>query len=546
MENIFLYIHQFFSSYQGWFLGFLFFISKLIFLYIVFVVLMQGLFAYLPRTVRELLNFEGERKLLVLPLVLLYGFLRPFLSVPFLVVSKLLHLLFGEGRRPQGFMFLVDRFVLLNSWNRGLLLNGKRDRMSESNSFTHCLVVAKTGGGKSSTFIIPNLLTLRNCSILCTDLSGELYRKTAGYMKKTGFDIQIMNPENLAMSSQYNPLESLRTHQDILDLAHILITSSNSNPNDPFWNNGAKKLLELVISVLVSQREKLKQAGSENPAKYCHLANVRYLLNNFGKNGKGIDQFVKRYGSIEILNEWQGFRSQNERTTESFLSTALTALSIIGNPDIARLTSRNDFDFKKLRDQKTIVYLQIPQERLGTYSFLLSLFYAQFFGACFREMENGLPVYCLLDEAGHTKIPNLATTITTIRKYNVSISLILQSLTQLDTAYGRDEADTIIGGGINSQIYFAGLDLNTCKRLEQILGTREIKKEGREVVRPLMDAQTVRMMKQNTALYLFSNLKPTLLYLKPYYKSFALNMKSQMKPPQARAKEIKPVEYVDL
>ena len=355
-----------------------------------------------------------------------------------------------------------------------------------------------------------------------------------------------MNPENLERSSQYNPLESLQTHQDILDLAHILITSSNSNPADPFWNNGAKKLLELVISALVSQREILKKAEAKNPAKYCHLANVRFLLNNFGKNGKGIDQFVKRYGSPEILNEWQGFRTQNERTTESFLSTALTALSIIGNPDIARLTAKNDFDFGELRRSKTIVYLQIPQERLGTYSFLLSLFYAQFFSACFREAEHGLPVYCLLDEAGHTKIPNLATTITTIRKYNVSISLILQSLTQLDTAYGRDEAETIINGGINSQIYFAGLDLNTCKRLEQILGTREINKEGREVIRPLMDSQTIRMMKQDTALYLFSNLKPTLLYLKPYYKNLSLKIKSQIKPPQAEQKELQQVEYVDL
>ena len=140
--------------------------------------------------------------------------------------------------------------------------------MSSKNSFTHCLVVAKTGGGKSSSFIIPNLLTLKNCSILCTDLSGRVISQDSGIYEKSRFFIfKYMNPENLAMSSQYNPLESLQTHQDILDLAHILITSSNSNPADPFWNNGAKKLLELVISVLVSQMRDIKESRIREPRK---------------------------------------------------------------------------------------------------------------------------------------------------------------------------------------------------------------------------------------------------------------------------------------
>ena len=541
LQYVFVLVHQFFKANESVVFSILFLISKLLFLYLVFVFLMQGLFSCLPSSFRPI-AWQGFRKSLVLPLVLFYQVLQ----LPFLLVSSGFSWLFGEGRRPQGFMNYFDRLALLNGFNSGLLLNGKNDRISKQNSLTHCLVVAKTGGGKSSTFIIPNILTLKNCSILCTDLSGELYRKTAGYMRKQGFSIQVINPENLAMSSQYNPLQYAKSHQDILDLSHILISSTNENPSDPFWNQGAKKLLELVISVLVEQKKELQRARAENPARYCNLANVRFLLNQYGKNGNGIDSFFRRYGNNTILNEWQGFRTQNERTSTSFLSTALTALSIVGNPDIAQLTSGNDFDFMNLRKQRTIVYLQIPQERLTTYSFLLNLFYSQFFSSCFRGNENGLPVYCLLDEAGHTRIPNLATIITTIRKFNVSISLILQSLTQLETAYGRTEADTIINGGINSQIYFSGLDLNTCKRLEQILGTREVMKEGREVVKPLMDSQTIRMMKENTAIYLFSNLKPTLLHLKPYYKNLSLNQKTKIQPPRIENRERKQVEYVDL
>jgi type IV secretion system protein VirD4 len=332
-------------------------------------------------------------------------------------------------------MSIFYRIYLLNPFNKGLLLNGKRDRISQKNSFTHSLVVAPAGGGKTSSFIIPNIFTLDNCSILCTDLSGELYKKTSGKMKEKGFDIKIINPTKLDISNRYNPLSSIQTHKDILDTASILVNSGTNYGNDPFWNQGAKKLIEILITSLICQREQLKKLKFKDYDKFCNLANLRHLLNSFGKGGKGIDGFIKINSIGEHQNnykEWKGFTSGNEKTTQSFLTNALNILSIIGNEDIAKLTSTNEIDFTQIRQRKTIVYLQIPQEDLETYSFLLNLFYSRFFNSCYKETsQNTLPVYCLLDEAGHTNIPSLATIITTIRKFRVSISLILQPISQL-------------------------------------------------------------------------------------------------------------------
>ena len=219
---------------------------------------------------------------------------------------------------------------------------------------------------------------------------------------------------------------------------------------------------------MVEQRKKLKNSGVKDYNKYCNLANLRNLLNNFGSKGKLIEAFIRKHGVTEngfnkTLKEWQGFTSGNEKTTQGFLSTALTALAIVGNDDIAKLTANNEIDFNQVRHQKTIVYLQIPQQSLDTYGFFLNLFYSRFFSSCFHSNDTStLPVYCLLDEAGHTRIPNLATIITTIRKYRVSISLILQSITQLETAYGESQAKTIMDGGVTSKIFYAGLDLETC------------------------------------------------------------------------------------
>jgi len=445
-----------------------------------------------------------------------------------------------QRHRPQGFMNIAKRIWLINPFRKGLLLNGLWDRISQKASFNHNIVVARIGGGKSSSFIIPNILKLNNCSILCTDLSGELHEKTSGYMARKGYDIKIINPAKLDISNRYNPLASVSTYKEILDVSAILINAGDPNPKDPFWNNGAKKLLEILITALVNQREIRSAKNIQDYDKYCNLANLKFLLNSFGRDTHCLERFIEKYsvdknGVLQNnYKEWRGFTSGNKKTTQSFLTTAQTALRIMGNDDIAKLTASNEIDLHQIRKKKTIIYLQIPQEDLSVYGFLLNLFYSRFFATCFKSRdEKTLPVYCLLDEAGHTNIPSLATTITTIRKYRVSISLILQSLSQLETAYGISQANTIINGGVANQIYFSGLDLDTCQRLEKIMGTvitEETDEKGnkRTTNKPLMDTQSIMRMRDKQAIYLYSNQKPTLLRLKPYFKHPVLNQYSKI------------------
>lgn len=456
------------------------------------------------------------------------------------VVLPMLFVLKQNHHRPQGFMSFAKRLWLINPFHKGLVLNGGLDRISQKASFTHSIVVAKTGGGKTSSFIIPNILKLDNCSILCTDLSGDLYEKTSGYMSQKGYDVKIINPTKLDISNRYNPLASISTYKEILDVASILINAGDPNPKDPFWNNGAKNLLAILITALVNQRETRKQSGIKEYDKYCNLANMRFLLNSFGRDEHKLEKFIEKHNFNKDgtpqnnYKEWRGFTSGNKKTTQSFLSTALTALRIVGNDDFAKLTASNDIDLEQIRHRKTIVYLQIPQEDLEVYGFLLNLFYSRFFSTCFKSNNtNTLPVYCLLDEAGHTNIPSLATVITTIRKYKVSISLMLQSLSQLETAYGTSQANTILNGGVASQIYHSGLDLETCERLERILGTVIIeetddKGNKKTIKKPLMDAQSIMRMKDARAIYLYSNQKPTILHLKPYFKHFILSQHSKI------------------
>jgi type IV secretory pathway TraG/TraD family ATPase VirD4 len=81
-------------------------------------------------------------------------------------------------------------------------------------------------------------------------------------------------------------------------------------------------------------------------------------------------------------------------------------------------TAKNLINFQKLRDEKTVLFFSIPEQKIPYYAFLLNLFYKQFFEFTMSDINNtNLPIYCLLDEFGNMKLPNFDTTITVIRKY---------------------------------------------------------------------------------------------------------------------------------
>jgi len=129
---------------------------------------------------------------------------------------------------------------------------------------------------------------------------------------------------------------------------------------------------------------------------------------------------------------------------------------------MASLLSNNEIRFEQLRKRKTVLYFILPSNKVKFYSFLMNLFYVELFDSLTKRLPSSvkaegqpfLPVHLMLDEFGHTSIPEFATTCTTIRKYEVSLSVILQNFTQLHTNYGNTEAKTIIEGGFQSRIFY--------------------------------------------------------------------------------------------
>lgn len=435
----------------------------------------------------------------------------------------------GMKTSPSRFMGWVERSWLLRGSNSGPLVDGKSARLSENAGYESILVQGGMGRGKSSTFVMPNLLNLpaSKPSFVISDTSGEIYQNTSGYLASQGYHIRVLNLTNPAQSETYNPLAGATSPQAIADLAKTLVKSANGRGNgqgasDPFWEQSAEKLIRIMTQCLQNQPD----------PSVRNLANLRQLITGFdghtakkGKLGK-IDQFVLNATQSDpsTFSAYQAFVHGNLKTIQAVLMTADVALDPIATPELASLTATNSIDFDELRQRPVALYVIVNQMQMDLYAFLLNMFYADLFRTLLKYPKNpGRPVWLFLDEFGHLQIPGFAVFATTARKYKVSYALFLQSLAQLEGRYGHHDARTIVEG-LGSEIYLPGTSLETARNLEARL--------GRKGGAPLMPASEIIRMKENEALMLYSNRLPILLKTKRYYRRGDLRRRAKRPPAQ--------------
>jgi len=456
-----------------------------------------------------------------------------------------------KGVKSDGLMSDYKQDKIFSHKNKGLLLDAKDKRLSIKESYNHLALISRTGGGKTTSYVIPNIFKLANekNSMVITDISGELYEKTSGYLHSKAYKIYVLNPENLNESIGYNPLYYIKDSVDIDEIATILIKSNKekdtASGETEYWENGAKSIITLFIKLLLAKG---------NP-KHLNLGNVKYLINNFGIDGKPVKHLFDEIEDEKIKDEFFALTKINPTTLTSIIATANIALNPIGiNDNLEKLTANHTINIDKFRKEKSVIFIKIPGQKQKQYKFLLNIFYQQFFNHMMIDLpkKNDLPIFGLLDEFGNMNLPNFDTTITTIRKYGISISIILQDINQLENAYGKSNAQTIINGGISSKLYYSGSGLPTTKELSEMLGEIEnIKTDinGNFYYKEekIMRANEIRTMGDDEALFITANLIPAKFKIKPYYKDFIFNQYSKLPIFKIDAREhLEDIDFIDI
>ncbi len=312
-------------------------------------------------------------------------------------------------------------------------------------------------------------------SYIFTDPKGELYDKTAGYLKQHGYEIKVLNLVRPQYSDGYNPLMHISSELDVDVIANTIVKGQKtSDSSDPYWDDMAEMLLKSLIYYLIATRPEEEQ----NLASCAEL--VRAANNKGGSNllTELMNQLPydhparMNYKSIEIAPE---------KTYGSILSSLQSKLGKFDSREIAELTSTDTINFEEIGNKKTAVYV-ISSDTHTAYDFLLTIFFSQMIQQLydFADKKGGalpMPTYFILDEfANIGKIPDFDKKISTSRSRKISFSVILQNLDQLEAVYEKSY-ETIIGN-CDTHVFLGSNSQKTVEYFSKALGEKTIERES--------------------------------------------------------------------
>ncbi|MBR0450747.1 MAG: type IV secretory system conjugative DNA transfer family protein [Oscillospiraceae bacterium] len=360
---------------------------------------------------------------------------------------------YGNRKNYEGTHYLAEGFSFdTDTWKSGTNNN--------------VMVLGPTGAGKTRNYVKPNVAHSHE-SMIILDTKGSLYEELAGELERSGFNVKVLDFTNLRKSCGYNPLDYIRydrdkgryAEQDMITLCSCLIQSMSSK--EPYWDFAARQYLECLIGYVMEAL----------PVEEHTLGTVVKLLYYVGTDvfdklmyefcSERPDSMVcKRYSSMKTIRT----ADKMDASIKGILSTNLDPLCF---DDALALYSREEkIDFRTFGTEKTALFLTVSDtdrsldKLAGAFmtQALQQLCHCADTSPCHR-LE--IPVRLYLDDFANTiYIPDFDKIISVIRSREISVSIMLQSVTQLITLYGESCANTIINN-CDKLLYLGGQDLTT-------------------------------------------------------------------------------------
>jgi len=312
----------------------------------------------------------------------------------------------------------------------------------------HILIIAKTGGGKTTSAILPILYN--DCisphrSTIVIDSKPEMWGKLANMTKKYNPDKHVMlfNPLDTMRSLSWNILGRIEDEIDCKLIANTLIAATDnpaSKGDSPFFRNNALAVLNAIMVGLL-----------KDPNETLSMPRIHSLVQSGMKPlGDWLEGHPEAYRTSRTFVELARSGSQNADTIMSELGMRIAAWDLYA---VRATTAKDELDISCLVTKPTLFIVEFRESELEMLRPIANVIVIELLRFLTKQAEFQpgsklpIPVGFVIDEFASAlgRLPDIHVKLNTLRSRNVSIVAAIQSIGQVKANYS-EHGDSVLAG----------------------------------------------------------------------------------------------------
>ncbi len=348
-----------------------------------------------------------------------------------------------------------------NSWDTGLNCNQ--------------IVFGPSGSGKTRNFLKPNLLQA-NASYLVMDTKGSLYSEMGPILADLGYDVQCIDFTNMQGTVGYDPLDVIHVDPetgefqqcDVISIAKAICPIESTK--DPFWDHEAANYLTAFIAYVLENVPSGKRSFASVLDLFEQCADDSTMVKLFESLGQ---VNPKSFAYRTYLRFKKTMTA--ERMHASVLGILSEKLMCLGFKEaIALYKNPRKVDFAAMGHHKVALFVSVSDVDFSLAP-LTDLFVNHAIQGLIAEADAQpnhmmpVPVRLMLDDFANLNIPDFDKTIAVTRSRELWVTILCQSVSQLQSRYGCYCAESIMAN-CDVQLVLSFNDMSTANTYASVAG----------------------------------------------------------------------------
>jgi type IV secretion system protein VirD4 len=368
------------------------------------------------------------------------------------------------------------------------LFKGKPIKSDDTRS---TLVIAAPGTGKTSSIVVPNLLSIPT-SALILDIKGGIEKLTSRYRKEVfKNEIFIFNPFGKDNNFHFNPFaKDILKYLDFDERMSLIKQTANvlfkkEKGSDSHWVESARTLF---IFFAIYDIEKNGETNLFKLMRFPKMSREELLDDEVILQAQELEEteeitlddmklfFTQVSSDMELDELVRDMARANDRTNQkeyrSIVTTYARKLEVFTDYRVKDLVESMSFEYEDLRKKNITLYIKVNEKDIDTLSPLIGVILETIGKELLTYTNNNKDerIDFYLDEfVRFGQIPFLLELPTISREYNMPGTYLVQTSAQVQKYYSLEDLK-IISGACAYNVIFTLNDNDYAKMISESIG----------------------------------------------------------------------------